>query len=96
MVLKLPNCSQDVKHFGPRATDKLSLFFRQLFPYFSDFQFSALPSSVENKITRMLTSESLSTAQLLRRPLQPRKQFLRKRSRSMNSIKHLKGETKSL
>lgn len=51
----------------------------------------SLPSSVENKITRMLTSESLSTAQLLRRPLQPRKQFLRKRSRSMNSIKHLKG-----
>ncbi|XP_046445727.1 ral GTPase-activating protein subunit alpha-1-like isoform X1 [Daphnia pulex] len=50
-----------------------------------------LPTSVENKITRMLTTESPSTAQLLRRPLQPRKQFFRKRSRSMNSIKHLKG-----
>ena len=37
----------------------------------------------------MLTTETPSTAQLLRRPLQPRKQFFRKRSRSMNSIKHL-------
>ena len=39
----------------------------------------------------MLTTKTPSTAQLMRRPLQPRKQFFRKSSRSMNSIKHLKG-----
>ena len=43
--------------------------------------------AVESKITRMLTFETPSTAQLLRRPLQPRKQFHRKRSRSMESIR---------
>jgi len=52
-----------------------------------DLFIKGIPAFVENKITRMLTTETPSTAQLLRRPFQPRKPYPRKRSRSMDSIK---------
>jgi len=50
-----------------------------------------LPAFVENRIARILMTETPSTAQLLRRPLPSRKQILRKRSRSVDSIKIFKG-----
>ena len=50
-----------------------------------------LPAFVENRIARILMTETPSTAQLLRRPLPLRKQILRKRSRSVDSIKIFKG-----
>ena len=46
---------------------------------------------MENRIARILMTETPSTAQLLRRPLPLRKQILRKRSRSVDSIKIFKG-----
>lgn len=42
---------------------------------------------IENKLNRMFAMDTPSTAQLLRRPLVVRRNFLRKRSRSMDSIR---------
>lgn len=52
---------------------------------------TGLPSLVEERITRLLSTETPSTAQLLKKPLGHRKPLQMKRSRSADSIYDYRG-----